>query len=154
MLFNFSFLHHFLVWDLIIKFLQKGIFKLYLTGVELICFTLFLHWPQVATSQENLWPFAINYVIYMHHHLSIGNMRISLTKYFTNTVFPNYIYLTRAHTFCCPVYVLDPRLQDSKKVPQWSLQSRRGIYLQVRFQPLTFAFHYIWSMIYWCCLLH
>ena len=65
-------------------------------------------------------------------------MRISSTEHFTNTVFPNYNHLTRAHTFGCPVYVLDPRLQDSKKVPKWSVRSRRGIYLGVsKYHSLT-----------------
>ena len=56
----------------------------------------------------------------MYTHLPISNMCISSTEHFTSTVL---------HTFGCPVYVLDPRLQDSKKVPKWSLRSRRGIYL-------------------------
>ena len=25
-----------------------------------------LHWPQMATNQENLWPFAIDYAVYMY----------------------------------------------------------------------------------------
>ena len=93
-----------------------------------------LHWPQMATSRENLWPFAIDYAVYMHNHLSISNMRISPAEKFTTTVFPNYNHLTRAHTFGCLVYILDPRLQDSKKVPTWSMRSRRGIYLGVSTQ--------------------
>ena len=85
----------------------------------------------MATNRENLWPFAIDYAVYMHNHLPISNMRISPTEHFTNTVFPNYNHLTRAHTFGCPVYVLDPRLQDSKKVPKWSMRSRRVVYLRI-----------------------
>ena len=85
----------------------------------------------MATNRENIWPFAIDYAVYMHNHLPISNMRISPTEHFTSTVFPNYNHLTRAHTFGYPVYVLNPRLQDSKKVPKWSMRSRRGIYLGV-----------------------
>ena len=33
--------------------------------------------------------------------------------------------------FGCPVYVLDAKLQDDKKVPKWTCRSRRGIYLGV-----------------------
>ena len=58
-------------------------------------------------------------------------MRISPTEKFTDTVFPNYINLTRAYTFGCLVYILDPRLQDSKKVLKWSMRSKREIYLGV-----------------------
>ena len=82
-------------------------------------------------SCKNFWPFAINYAIYMHNHLPISNMRISLTKSFSKTVFPNYNHLTCAHTFGCPVYNLDPYLQDSKKVPKWSTRGKQGIYPEV-----------------------
>ena len=39
-LFNSNYLHHTLAWKLVIKFQQKDTSKLYLNGVELICFTL------------------------------------------------------------------------------------------------------------------
>jgi len=29
------------------------------------------------------------------------------------------------------VYILDPKLQDAKKIPKWSIRNRRGIYLGV-----------------------
>jgi hypothetical protein len=90
-----------------------------------------LHWPQMAKNRDNLWPFAINYAVYMHNHLPIQDKRLSPSELFTGTVFDNYNHLIRAHVFGCPVYVLDPRLQDAKKIPKWSVRSRRGIYLGV-----------------------
>jgi hypothetical protein len=80
-----------------------------------------LHWPQMAKNRDNLWPFAINYAVYMHNHLPIRDKRLSPNELFTGTVFNTYNHLTRAHVFGCPVYVLDPRLQDSKKIPKWSV---------------------------------
>jgi hypothetical protein len=90
-----------------------------------------LHWPQVAKNRDDLWPFAVDYAVYMHNHLPTRDSRISPVELFTNTIFANYNHLTRAHVFGCPVYVLDPRLQDSKKIPKWTIRSRRGIYLGV-----------------------
>jgi hypothetical protein len=90
-----------------------------------------LHWPQMAKNRDNLWPFAVDYAVYMHNNLPIRDMRFSPIEKFTGTTFDNYNHLTRAHVFGCPVYVLDPRLQDSKKIPKWSMRSRRGIYLGV-----------------------
>jgi hypothetical protein len=90
-----------------------------------------LHWPQMAKNRDDLWPFAVDYAVYMHNHLPIRDMRFSPVEMFTGTTFDNYNHLTRAHVFGCPVYVLDPRLQDSKKIPKWSMRSRRGIYLGV-----------------------
>jgi hypothetical protein len=37
--------------------------------------------------------------------------------------------LTRAHVFGCPVYVLDPWLQDGKKIPKWDSKARQGIFV-------------------------
>jgi hypothetical protein len=67
----------------------------------------------------------------MHNHLPIQDKRLSLLELFTGTIFANYNHLIRAHVFGFPVYVLGPRLQDAKKIPKWSVRSRRGIYLGV-----------------------
>ena len=37
--------------------------------------------------------------------------------------------LDHLHTFRCPVYVLDTRLQQSKKIDKWQQRSRMGVYL-------------------------
>ena len=40
------------------------------------------------------------------------------------------LYLERQHVWGCPVYVLvDPRLQDGKKIPKWDPRVRRGQFL-------------------------
>jgi hypothetical protein len=90
-----------------------------------------LHWPQMAKNRDNLWPFAVDYAVYLHNHLPILDIRVSPLEKLTSTIFHNYNHLIRSHTFGCPVYVLDPRLQDSKKIPKWSMRSRRGVYLGV-----------------------
>ena len=48
---------------------------------------------------------------------------------FTSSKFPSYAHLHRTHVFGCPAYVLDPKLQDGKKLPKWTPRSRRGQYL-------------------------
>ncbi|KAL7447620.1 hypothetical protein ACHAXS_000018, partial [Conticribra weissflogii] len=37
--------------------------------------------------------------------------------------------LCRAHVFGCPVYVLEPALQDGKKIPKWNSRARQGVFL-------------------------
>ena len=34
--------------------------------------------------------------------------------------------LLHYHVWGCPVFVLDPKLQDGKKIPEWNQQSRLG----------------------------
>ena len=37
--------------------------------------------------------------------------------------------LKRTHVWGCPVYVLDPRMQDGKKIPKWEPRAKRGQFL-------------------------
>jgi hypothetical protein len=90
-----------------------------------------LHWPQMAKNCENLWPFAVDYAVYMHNHLPICDMHVSPVEKISGTVLNNSNHPIRAHTFGCHVYVLDQQLQDSKKIPKWKMRSRRGIYLGI-----------------------
>ena len=48
---------------------------------------------------------------------------------FTGTRFTNYDHIKRAHVFGCPTFVLDPKLQDHKKLPKWTPRARRGQFL-------------------------
>jgi len=41
----------------------------------------------------------------------------------------SYDPLLRVHVFVCPVFAQDPRLQDGKKLPNWTPRSRRGQFL-------------------------
>ena len=88
-----------------------------------------LHWPQEA--RETLWPFAVDHSVYLWNNLPARQLRLSPKELFTDSIFHNHNHLQRTHVFGCPVFVLDPKLQDSKKLPKWSMRSRRGIYLGV-----------------------
>ena len=50
---------------------------------------------------------------------------------FTKSPVGDYSHLTSLHVFGCPCYVLDPTLQDGKKLPKWVPRARRGQYLGV-----------------------
>jgi hypothetical protein len=41
----------------------------------------------------------------------------------------NCEFIRRAKVFGCPVYVLEPRLQDGKKIPKWEPRARRAQFL-------------------------
>ena len=88
-----------------------------------------LHWPQQA--QENLWPFAIDYSVHLWNTMPTRDRVVSPMELLSSMAFRNHHHLQRAHVFGCPVFVLDPKLQDSKKIPKWSMRSKRGIYLGV-----------------------
>ena len=86
-----------------------------------------LHWPDAANLE--LWPFAMAHAVYLWNHMPRKDIRKSPFELFTKSVMPSELYLQRQHVWGCPVYVLDPRLQDGKKIPKWSPRVRRGQFL-------------------------
>jgi Reverse transcriptase (RNA-dependent DNA polymerase) len=86
-----------------------------------------LHWPQQA--RLDLWPYAVDYAVWLWNNIPDLGSRMSPLEIFTNTTFPDHSHLQRARVFGCPVFVLDPKLQDAKKLPKWQKRSWQGIFL-------------------------
>ena len=87
-------------------------------------------WP--GRSFIDLWPFAIQYAIWVHNRLPQNGNGWSPVELWSKTKGSNS-HLQRAHSFGCPVYVLDARLQDNKPIPKWDSKARQGIF--VGFSP-------------------
>ena len=64
-------------------------------------------------------------------NLPTKSTKLCPLELFSNALFPDYSHLQRTHVFVCPVYVLDPKLQDAKQISKWKMRSRRGIYLGI-----------------------
>jgi GAG-pre-integrase domain len=86
-----------------------------------------LHWPQEARLE--LWPFALDYAVWIWNHFPDTTTRLSPIEVFTKATFPDHKHLQRTRVFGCPVFVLDPTLQDAKKLPKWQKRSWKGIFL-------------------------
>lgn len=86
-----------------------------------------IDWPE--TADLALWPFALSYAIYLWNHMPKDNNSLAPIELFSRVKLPEYTSLQRAHVWGCPTYVLDARLQDSKKIPKWEPRSRRGKFL-------------------------
>ena len=84
-------------------------------------------WPEQITF--DLWPFAVKLAA------DLCNRKPSYTgdKLCPDELFSNFKKFSHdfkdLHTFGCPVFVLDSRLQDGKKIPRWSPRARQGMYL-------------------------
>ena len=92
---------------------------------------LMIHWPERCNL--NLWALAMDYAVWVYNRLpkeSLGGL--SPSEFWSSTR-SDHVDLQRAHTFGCPVYVLDPRLQDGKSIPKWDSRSRQGMF--VGFSP-------------------
>ena len=85
-----------------------------------------IHWPDLVES--SLWPMAMEYAAFIYNHapnMESGQAPIDL---FTRTLVPRQL-LNNLHVWGCPAYVLEPKLQDGKKIPRWKPRSRRGVFL-------------------------
>ena len=92
--------------------------------------TMMLHagvrWPDLVDA--SLWPLAMDYASYIYNHtpnMESGQAPIDI---FTRTIVPRQ-RLKDLHVWGCPTYVLEPKLQDGKKIPRWKPRSRRGVFL-------------------------
>ena len=86
-----------------------------------------LHWPDEF--DPILWPFALNYAVEIYNNL--------LTKV-KNGLCPNKVFvgmilgcgpLKQLRVFGYPCFVLDPRIQDGKKIPKWEPRACTGQFL-------------------------
>jgi hypothetical protein len=87
-----------------------------------------LHWPDSANLE--LWPFAIEHAVYIWNHLPRKDTKMAPIEMFTRSKLSNATNLLgRLHVWGCPAYVLEPKLQDGKKIPKWDPRVRRGQFL-------------------------
>ena len=86
-----------------------------------------LHWP--TAFQDDLWPFALDHAVNIWNHLPQTRDGLTPTELFTRTKCPRHNVILNSRVWGCPVYVLDPTLQDGKKLPKWTKKSHQGIYL-------------------------
>ena len=90
-----------------------------------------VHWPAVAS--VSLWPFAIGYAVWVFNRLPSLTTGLCPDEVWTRSRCGHEEF-SRAHVFGCPVYVLEPALQDGKKIPKWKPRARLGMFLG--FSPL------------------
>ena len=92
---------------------------------RLLLLHLTINWP--AEFSANLWPFALNCAVHICNHV-LKLSGLSPMELFCSTRI-DCKPLKQACVFGCPVHVLDPRLQDGKKIPKWEPRSRLGQFL-------------------------
>jgi hypothetical protein len=88
-----------------------------------------IHWPD--QTRLDLWPFALEHSVYLWNHLPKKDSLMAPVELFTGSTFIVYNHIARARVWGCPVYVLDPNLQDGTKLPKWDPRSRRGMFVVV-----------------------
>ena len=64
----------------------------------------------------------MNYAVHLHNHTPRRIDGQCPVELWTKSV-SNHSQLLNAHPWGCPVYVLDPRLQNGFKIPRWEPRS-------------------------------
>ena len=86
-----------------------------------------IHWPEEV--QLDLWSFALEYIVHLWNRLPKQDTGVTPIKLFSSTRYDLGPILRSSHIWGCLAYVLDPKVQDGKKLPRWQPKARRGQFL-------------------------
>ena len=92
------------------------------TAARAIMLHAMIHWPEHVSL--DLWPFAIKYAVYLWNRIP-NDSGLSPMELFYDTK-SDHQQLRASKVWGCPAYVLDPRIQDGKKIPRWNPRSKLG----------------------------
>ena len=99
---------------------QSGIAEIVIQQTTLWARVMLLHalimW--LDHTKIDLWPFALSHAAYLRKHITKHDSSLSPLNLFSVWSHPILI-LHNCKVFGCPVFVLDPRLQDGPKIPKW-----------------------------------
>ena len=108
---------------------QNGLIERHFQTLSTRTRTILLHakkyWP--AMISVILWPFAYKYAEYLHNHLHLDQNGKSPIQKFCNSDIN--ITIKDIHTWGCPCYILDAKLQTGSMLAKWEPRSRLGVYL-------------------------
>lgn len=85
-----------------------------------------IHWPGEVSL--HLWPFAVEYAVYLWNLTPQMSSNRSPSELFFG-VTSDHSVLSDIKCWGCPAYVLDPTIQDGKKLPRWNPRSKLGQFL-------------------------
>ena len=109
---------------------QNGVAERAIQTVVTSARTMMLHqallWPEQFDMR--LWPFALDQAAYLYNHLPNKFSPVAPLELYTGSKLDSSV-LRNEKVWGCPAYVLDPKLQDGKKLPKWDPQTRQGQYL-------------------------
>jgi hypothetical protein len=88
-----------------------------------------MHWKDGIYS--SLWPMAVNYAIHIYNNTP--DKGATPADIFTGSTVPLHRLLD-LNVWGCPVYVLDSKMQQGRKLPRWQPRSRRGVNLGLSLQ--------------------
>ncbi len=87
-----------------------------------------LHWTDRGLDDILLWPFAVKHVVWIYNRVPNRQSGLTLLELLTKSK-ADHRDLLRAHVWGCPAIVLEPQLQNNKKLPKWNRHAWVGQFL-------------------------
>lgn len=87
-----------------------------------------LHWTSNGADDISLWSFAVKHAAWLYNRVPNRLSGMTPLELLTRQR-SDHRDLLRAHVWGCPVFVLDPKLQNDQKIPKWNRRSRMGQFL-------------------------
>lgn len=84
-----------------------------------------MHWSERGVDDIALWGFAVKHATWLYNRIPNRYTGVTPLELLTKTK-ADHRDLSRTHVWGCPVYVLDPALQDNKKIPKWNKRARQA----------------------------
>ena len=98
-----------------------------------------LHWGEHGSDNLALWSFALDHAAWLYNKIPQMHSGLTPLEMITSCK-ADHKDLARTHVWGCPCYVLDPVLQNNKKIPKWNRRARMGQFLGFsRFHSSTVA---------------
>ena len=88
----------------------------------------YLHWTYHGADDIYLWYFAVKYDVWFPNWLPNYRSGITPLEFLTRNK-ADHRDLSISHIWGCPVFVLDPKLQNDQNIPKWNWRSILGQFL-------------------------
>ena len=86
------------------------------------------NWGDDGSADLALWSFAVDHAAWLYNRIPQRRSGLTPLEMITGCK-DDHAELMRSHVWGCPVYVLDPKLQDNHKIPKWNRRARMGQFL-------------------------
>jgi hypothetical protein len=83
-----------------------------------------MHWKDGIYA--SLWPQVVTYATHVYN--TTPKYGVCSADIFFGSAVPRH-RLMDIHVWGCPLYVLDPKIQQGQKLPRWEPSSKRGMFL-------------------------
>ncbi len=88
----------------------------------------FLHWTERGVDNHSLWSFAVKHLVWLYNRFPNWESGITPMEHVTCDR-SDHCVIFHAPDWGCPVFVLEPKLQNDQKLPKWNRLSRMGQFL-------------------------